>query len=465
MSQLTNLVPDLSLEDTILDPEELIMMSTPREGRDTDTHSLRSVASCDSCCMDMEPTEKGKLEVRVVPASFHRSNSIQSTAMPVYSMMRQPRGLAMIIDIETYDNDIQERRLGSHVDVSNLTQLLEGLQFTVSVQKDLSIRQFYKAITEFCNNKMHEECDMAVVAILSHGKDGVVYSADGQSINMEYIYEFFNNKNCPMLQGKPKFFIVQACRGDLPDTGVFQETEISYSVNPKKRRAAGTDTDALPSGPIVSDVSRARPTWEDMLIAYSTIPGYASIRDHENGTWFIQSLVEVFMNHAHDTELVDLLRMTSERLSQFTNEQGEKQTCNVEMRHLYKRIYFNPGLGRPILTRSLSTPPASPQYTHEEMWLWCKNMKRYPIQPFPLNKVNRELDLEPPPSKKAKKEKRLSWMKRILLKNGKRGSRKSIRKKTSKDNFLRAIKANNLDKKDAQDCVASSELATIPLLL
>jgi hypothetical protein len=28
----------------------------------------------------------------------------------------------------------------------------------------------------------------------------------------------------------------------------------------------------------------------------------------------------VFMNHAHNTELIDLLRMTSERLSQFTND-------------------------------------------------------------------------------------------------------------------------------------------------
>ena len=55
-------------------------------------------------------------------------------------------------------------------------------------------------------------------------------------------------------------------------------------------------------------------------------------RDHQHGTWFVQSLVEVFMAHSHDTELVDLLRMTSERLSHFTNEQGEKQTCNVEMR-------------------------------------------------------------------------------------------------------------------------------------
>ncbi len=35
-----------------------------------------------------------------------------------------------------------------------------------------------------------------------------------------------------------------------------------------------------------------RPTWEDMIIAYSSLPGYASVRDHEKGTWFIQSLVE-----------------------------------------------------------------------------------------------------------------------------------------------------------------------------
>ena len=106
----------------------------------------------------------------------------------------------------------------------------------------------------------------------------------------------------------------------------------------KKRRAAESLDGVAEGG--AGDVARARPTWEDMVIAYSTIPGqwplesthsnvthivsvlesphmlpisssgYASLRDHDKGTWFIQSLVEVFMVHAHDTELVDLLRMT-----------------------------------------------------------------------------------------------------------------------------------------------------------
>jgi hypothetical protein len=80
------------------------------------------------------------------------------------------------------------------------------------------------------------------------------------------------------------------------------------------------------------------------------------------------------MNHAHEKELIDLLRMTSDYLSKFTNEQGEKQTCNIEMRHLYKRIYFNPGIIRKgrrrsqgsgfspkTIRRSLSTPPNSPR--------------------------------------------------------------------------------------------------------
>ena len=139
----------------------------------------------------------------------------------------------------------------------------------------------------------------------------------------------------------------------------------------RRRRRNDSGTDSFPWNEGRGDIDKARPTWEDMIIAYSTIPGYASMRDHQMGTWFIQSMVEVFMYHAADKELIDLLRMTSERLSQFTNDFSEKQTCNIEMRHLYKRIYFQPGLfeesRRPrmkspkMAKRSKSTPPPSPR--------------------------------------------------------------------------------------------------------
>ena len=34
-------------------------------------------------------------------------------------------------------------------------------------------------------------------------------------------------------------------------------------------------------------------SWEDMLIAYSTLPGYVSYRDVFRGTWFIESICKV----------------------------------------------------------------------------------------------------------------------------------------------------------------------------
>ena len=90
-----------------------------------------------------------------------------------------------------------------------------------------------------------------------------MYAADGQSIDMEYIYEFFNNRNCPLLRGKPKFFIVQACRGDRPDQGVNSSNQATVSPGPekslsqsKKRRAEALD--AIACTPDAADIARAR---------------------------------------------------------------------------------------------------------------------------------------------------------------------------------------------------------------
>jgi len=349
-----------------------------------------SEGSChSSVSMDGEPQVKGRLDVKVRPTSVKRTNSNVSTAgapgsMAVYKMDALPRGLCLIIEIEEYENNVREKRHGSKHDVANLTKLFEQLHFKVETKHNLNHRDFNLLLGDFANRQEHRSADMMVLIVLSHGSDGHVITSDSRRVATEGIYEKFNNSKCPALKGKPKFFIIQACRGEETDVGWVHEVatadEESIPIRPRKRRShgAGPDMDTVPFHgleevskssnswtttfprfnfhwsfpfwlvqydvtPPSLQIDKARPTWEDMIIAYSTIPGYASMRDHDHGTWFVQALVEVFMTFACELELIDLLRTTSQYLSGFTNEHNEKQTCNVELRHLYKRIYFNPG--------------------------------------------------------------------------------------------------------------------------
>ena len=52
-------------------------------------------------------------------------------------------------------------------------------------------------------------------------------------------------------------------------------------------------------------------TMSDVLVGYSTLPGFASNRDVYLGTWYIQAICEVFMEHACDLDVEDMLKMVS----------------------------------------------------------------------------------------------------------------------------------------------------------
>ncbi|CAG2068382.1 unnamed protein product, partial [Timema podura] len=56
---------------------------------------------------------------------------------------------------------------------------------------------------------------------------------------------------------------------------------------------------------------RVRSSYSDMLIAHSTLPGYTSNRDIYRGTWFVQAICKIFMEHAHDTDVEDMLKMVN----------------------------------------------------------------------------------------------------------------------------------------------------------
>lgn len=57
------------------------------------------------------------------------------------------------------------------------------------------------------------DADAVFIIILSHGNDMIVFGSDDGQVEIEALIEMMNNENAPLWIGKPKFFIVQACRG------------------------------------------------------------------------------------------------------------------------------------------------------------------------------------------------------------------------------------------------------------
>ena len=77
------------------------------------TQGYMSDGSQDSCHME-DATEKGYMPVHV-KLGLNRAESVSGDHIPSYKMTSNPRGLALIIDIEKYDNEIQDERIGSEV--------------------------------------------------------------------------------------------------------------------------------------------------------------------------------------------------------------------------------------------------------------------------------------------------------------------------------------------------------------
>ena len=86
------------------------------------------------------------------------------------------------------------------------------------------------------------------------------------------------------------------------------------------------------------------PTVEDMLIAWSTIPGYVANRNTVRGSWFVECITRVFSCCAATMDIRDMLDQVSAEMRSYVSENGMKQTCSYEVRHFYKKLYLNPGI-------------------------------------------------------------------------------------------------------------------------
>lgn len=275
----------------------------------------------------------------------NRRDSIQT-----YKMDAKPCGICLIINNVEFepDSDLNIRN-GSNIDCDKMERRFNALNFEVVVKRNLKCRQIRHEMSSLAK-KDHSPYDCCVVIILSHGTEvnhnrfpGAIHGVDGKAVPVQIITNYLNGHNCPSLQGKPKLFFIQACGGGEKDIGF----EVSPDEMQPSMGGADDQMDAIPmssssdslSTPDELDARASLPTPSDMLVSYSTFPGFVSWRDPEAGSWYVENLDRVLEQNADTDDLVTMLMMVNDAVSQISAKGLFKQMPG-SFNFLRKLLYF-----------------------------------------------------------------------------------------------------------------------------
>uniref|UniRef100_A0A674CFZ4 Caspase 9, apoptosis-related cysteine peptidase n=1 Tax=Salmo trutta TaxID=8032 RepID=A0A674CFZ4_SALTR len=286
-----------------------------------------------------------------------RRDSIQS-----YKMDANPCGHCLIINNGDFEPKSElSKRTGSNIDCEKLERRFKSLNFVVLVKRNLKQKQIKQELSAL-SKKDHSQFDCCVVIMLSHGTEvcnnrfpGAVHGVDGPNVPVQHITNYLNGQNCLSLQGKPKIFFIQACGGGERDTG--------FEVSPDEARpcvgGTGDQTDAMPmssSSDSLStqsdepDAKATLPTPSDILVSYSTFPGYVSWRDTQAGSWYVETLDNILEENAATDDLVTMLMMVSHEVSE-NSANGLYKQMPGSFNFLRKLLYFQAlPCQRPILS-------------------------------------------------------------------------------------------------------------------
>ncbi|XP_071387588.1 caspase-2 isoform X4 [Centroberyx affinis] len=270
--------------------------------------------------MEMSLDADSPITTPVLPCTddFYLSHCQQS-----YRMGSSPRGFALVISNVTFDPcaapDLDPRK-GGEVDEEVLRKVFTELDYLVTVRRDLTAQGMRMCIEQFCRRPDHRTVDSCVVCLLSHGVEGAIYGTDGQLLQLDWVFESFDNAHCPLLQNKPKMFFIQACRGEEMDCGVEQIDGPERTCSPScEQRDAGREGEGDADSRQRGEMGRPRiklPQRSDMICGFASLKGTAAMRNTKRGSWFIQEINTALRLRARDTHLADILVQVNGRIKE-----------------------------------------------------------------------------------------------------------------------------------------------------
>ncbi|KAM6116611.1 caspase-9 [Phoenicopterus ruber ruber] len=241
----------------------------------------------------------------------------------VYELKADPCGHCLILNNVNFSKDSGLlARAGSDVDCEKLEKRFKALRFDVLTRRDLKAQEMVSELQNLARRD-HSALDCCVVVILSHGCQtshvqfpGGIYGTDGNSIPIEKIVNYFNGSHCPSLGGKPKLFFIQACGGEQKDRGFVVDCDSPGDEAP----GGSLESDATPFQAPARDVDEpdavaSLPTPSDILVSYSTFPGFVSWRETASGSWYVKTLDSVLEQYASSEDLLNMLLRVANAVS------------------------------------------------------------------------------------------------------------------------------------------------------
>nr|XP_048292313.1 caspase-2-like isoform X3 [Myodes glareolus] len=174
----------------------------------------------------------------------------------------------------------------------------------------------------------------ALLALMAHGgPQGQLLGVDGQEVQSEMLGQELNC--CQALHGRPKVFLLQACRGGNRDPGVGPRALPWYRRWLRAPPGIPTQADVLQ----VHVDAPGSTGQADILTVYSAAEGCVAYRDEEKGSDFVQTLVEV-MRANPGGDLIELLTEVNRRVCELDllgPDSDERRKACLEIRSSLRR--------------------------------------------------------------------------------------------------------------------------------
>ncbi|XP_069315139.1 caspase-6 isoform X2 [Eulemur rufifrons] len=269
--------------------------------------------------------------------AFYKSNSEVFDPAEAYKMDHKRRGVALIFNHERFFWHLMlPDRRGTGADRDNLTRRFSDLGFEVRCFNDLKAEELLLKIHEV-STASHADADCFLCVFLSHGEGNHIYAYDAK-IEIPTLTGLFKGDKCQSLVGKPKIFIIQACRGNQHDVPVLPLDEVDHRTDDQDTNVTEVDAASV----------YTLPAGADFLMCYSVAEGYYSHRETVLGSWYIQDLCELLARYGSSLEFTELLTLVNRKVSRRRVDAcrdphaiGKKQVpCFASM--LTKKLRFLP---------------------------------------------------------------------------------------------------------------------------